>query len=102
MSVQTPDGKRLRSNILGLMYADSTTGQAVVIAQIQDSDGELISDNQVLYPNALGGTGVKADVMLTYRRDGLEQDVILKEQIPAPEAFGMSSATAELDTSPSS
>ncbi len=96
IDVQTPDGKRLRSNILGLMYADSTTGQAVVIAQIQDSDGELISDNQVLYPNALGGTGVKADVMLTYRRDGLEQDVILKEQIPAPEAFGMSSATAEL------
>ena len=57
---QTPDGKRLRSNIIGLAYYDWSSGQSVVIAQIQDSQGELIAANQVLYPNAFAG--VKADV----------------------------------------
>lgn len=40
----TPDGKRLTSNILGLGYYDSSTGQAVLVAQIKDSYGQLISD----------------------------------------------------------
>jgi hypothetical protein len=93
--MQTPDGKRLRSNILGLMYCDSSTGDAVLIAQLQDSEGQLISDNQVLYSDAFDG--VKADVRYTYRRDGLEQDVILREQPPAPEAYGFNPQTTELE-----
>jgi len=95
IDLQTPDGKRLRSNILGLMYYDPATGDAVQIAQIQDSEGGLIATNQVLYPNAFAG--VKADVLYTYRRDGMEQDVILREQLPVPEALGMNSATVELE-----
>jgi len=45
---QMPDGKRLRSNIIGLAYDDRSTGQSVLIAQVQDSQGELIASNQVL------------------------------------------------------
>jgi hypothetical protein len=63
VDMQTPDGKRLRSNILGLMYYDTSTGDAVLIASVQDSEGVLISSNQVLYPNAFAG--VKADVQYT-------------------------------------
>ena len=48
IDMQTPDGKRLRSNILGLMYHDTATDQAVLIAGLQDSTGELVSSNQVL------------------------------------------------------
>jgi hypothetical protein len=92
---QTPDGKRLRSNILGLSYYDSTTGKSVLIAQIQDSSGELISANQVLYPNAF--TGVKADVRYTYKKGGFEQDVILREQPPTPESLGLNSQTTEIE-----
>src|SRR5882724_7853125 len=84
IDMQTPDGKRLRSNILGLMYHDTVTGKSVLIAQIQDSVGELASSNQVVYPNAFAG--VKADVRYTYRRGCFEQDVILREQPPAPES----------------
>ena len=94
IDMQTPDGKRLRSNVLGLMYSDPTTGQAVQIAQLQDSDGQLVADNQVLYTSAF--EGVNADVLFIYRRDGMEQNVILREQLPAPEAYGMNSATTEL------
>lgn len=94
IDMQTPDGKRLRSNVLGLMYVDNATGDAVLIAEVQDSTGELVADNQVLYPNAFDG--VKADVRYTYKREGFEQDIILREQPPAPEEFGMDSATTEL------
>ncbi len=92
---QTPDGKRLVSNIIGLIYYDPATGQSVQIAQIQDSEGQLVADNQVLYTNAFDG--VKADVLLTYRRDGMEQDVVLRAQLPAPETFGLNSRTVELE-----
>jgi hypothetical protein len=92
---QTPDGKRLRSNILGLSYYDNTTGKSVQIALVQDSQGELISDNQVLYPNAFDG--VKADVCYTYRKGSFEQDVILREQPPTPESLGLNSASTELE-----
>ena len=95
IDMQTPDGKRLRSNILGLMYVDTATGDAALIAQIQDSTGELISSNQVLYPNAF--EGVKADVQYTYKRGSFEQDVILREQPPLPDAYGMNPETTELE-----
>jgi len=95
IDLQTPDGKRLLSNILGLGYYDTSSGQSVLIGQIQDSQGELISANQVLYTNAFNG--VKADVRYTYRRGSFEQDVILREQPPAPATLGMNPATTELE-----
>jgi len=96
VDVQTEDGNRLRSNILGLMYVDPATGQAVQIAGIQDSEGELIGNNEVLYPNAF--EGVDADVLYQNRLDGVEQDVILRTQLPAPESIGMvNSPTIELE-----
>jgi parallel beta-helix repeat protein len=95
VDMQTPDGKRLRSNILGLMYVDTATGDAVMIAEVQDSAGELISSNQVLYPNAFDG--VKVDVQYTYKRGSFEQDVILREQPPTPESLGMNPDTTELE-----
>jgi hypothetical protein len=91
---ETADGKRLVINVIGLMYEDATTGQSVQIAEVQDSEGQLISSNQVLYTNAFNG--VKASVRFEYRRDGTEQDIILDAQPPAPEAFGIDSSNAEL------
>ncbi|HSY19510.1 MAG TPA: hypothetical protein VK815_14305 [Candidatus Acidoferrales bacterium] len=95
IDVQEQDGTRLISNILGLAYYDSATGNSVLIAQIQDSTGELIATNQVLFPNAL--SGAQADIRYTYKKSSLEQDVILREQLPTPESFGLSSETTELE-----
>ena len=94
IDLQTPEGKRLRSNVLGLSYYDTATGNNVLIAQIKDTQGELISPNQVLYPDAFAG--VKADVRYTYKRGSFEQDVILREQPPTPESLGLNSATVEI------
>ena len=92
---RTPEGKRLRSNILGLAYSDRSTGQSVLIAQIQDSEGELIAGNQVLYRNAF--EGVKADIRYTYKRGSFEQDVLILEQLATPESYGMKSETTDLE-----
>jgi hypothetical protein len=95
IDLQTQERKRFRSNILGLAYYDSATGNSVLIGQIQDSQGELIGANQVLYPNAF--SGVKADVRYTYQRSQFEQDVILREQPPTPESLGLNSETTEIE-----
>ena len=95
IDLQTPDQKRLRSNILGLMYHDTASDNAVLIAQIQDSTGQLIAPNQVLYPNAF--QGVNADVRYTYKKGSFEQDVILHEQLPSPTTYGMNPATTEVE-----
>src|SRR6267142_4321584 len=89
-----PDGKRLRSHVLGLSYFDAATGKSVLIAELKDSSGSILQPNQVIYSDAF--TDLHADVRYTYRRSGLEQDVILREAPPAPEEFGLDSRTTRL------
>jgi hypothetical protein len=78
-----------------LAYSDGTN--YIIWATLTNSAAELISSNQILYPNALAGPGgVKCDVLYEYRMSGLEADAIFRKQPPAPEAFGMNSANAKL------
>jgi len=101
IDVQAPDGVRLRSTVMGLMYSDAASGQAVQIAALQDSEGELVADhdNEVLYPSALvdTNTGVMADVLYENRLDGMDQSIVLKTQLPDPKVvYGMNPATTYL------
>ncbi len=89
------DGKHLRSHIVGLGFYDTASGQAVLIAELKDSFGLLYPPNHVIYTNAF--TGLRADVRYTYTKAGFEQDVILREQPPAPEAYGLDPATTKLE-----
>ena len=88
----TLDGLQLQSRPLGLSYDDGTN--TVLIAELTNSVGRLISSNQVIYANAF--VGVNADLLYTYRKGGFEQDVIFRQQPPTPEEFGMDSATCRL------
>jgi hypothetical protein len=94
IDLQTPDGKELRSGILGLSYYDTATEKSVLIAEVQDSQGQIVSSNQVVYPNAF--QGLSANVRYCYTRAGLEQDVILLTQLPTPESFGLSATSCVL------
>ena len=80
IDMQTPDGLRLRSHILGLSYFDTDSGRSVLIAEVKDSIGQLIAPNQVLYEDAF--TDFKADVHYTYTKTSFEQDVVLQERPP--------------------
>ena len=46
----TPDGLQLQSRPVGLFYADDTN--SVLIAILTNSVGELVSSNQIVYPDA--------------------------------------------------
>ncbi len=88
----TPDGKHLKSRPLGLSYDDGN--KTVLIAELKNSVGQLVAPNQVIYPDAF--TDFKADLRYTYTKAGFEQDIVLREQPPVPEAYGLDSAKARL------
>ena len=95
INILTPDGKRLRSHVLGLAYTDAQTGQSVLIAQIRDSIGVLVGENRIVYADAF--TELIADIRYTYSLAGVEQDIILRQVPPAPGAFGLNPATTRLE-----
>jgi hypothetical protein len=95
IDMRTPDGKRLRSRVVGLAYTEADTGRSVFIAEAKDSQGVVLGRNQVLYVDAF--QDVKADVRYTTTRSSFEQDVIVREQLPAPETFGLKSETTRLE-----
>lgn len=82
-----PDGKVFRSHPLALYYVDAKDGRYELIARLKDSTGVLTADNEIVYPDAF--TGAKCDVRFRYGRAHFEQDLILRQALPAPEQFGM-------------
>jgi hypothetical protein len=88
----TPDGVQLHSRPMGLSYFDGTN--SVMIAELTNSIGVVSGANQVIYPNAF--TDFKADLVYTYTKAGFEQDIVLREQPPTPESFGLNSQNTRL------
>ena len=91
----TPDGKRMRSSPVGLAYYDAASGQSVWIGGVKESQGAVLGSNQVIYTNAF--SNIVATVRYTVTKAGFEQDIILQEQPPAPEEFGLPSDTTRLE-----
>jgi hypothetical protein len=60
IELQTPEGQWLRSRVWGLAYFDAATGDSVLLAEVKASDGQLVGDNAVVYPDAF--TDFRADV----------------------------------------
>jgi RHS repeat-associated protein len=94
IELQKPDGLWLRSRVWGLAYFDASTGESVLLAEVKESDGQVVGDNVVVYPDAF--TDLRADLRLTYFRSGFEQDVVLRTRPPAPEEFGLNPRTTRL------
>jgi len=91
----TVDGKRFRSEVLGLAYTDAATGKSALIAEPKDCLGE-ISGNKVIYRDAFSGPFV-ADVRYTYTRGNFEQDVVIRQTPPSPADYGLDPATIRLE-----
>jgi hypothetical protein len=90
-----PSGELLRSHVYGLAYFNAATGEAVLIAEVKDTQAWLVAPNQVLYPDAF--TGVEADVRYTYAKNFFEQDIILRQAPPAPADLGWDPADVRLE-----
>lgn len=94
IGLQTPDGQQLSLHLLGLCYADQSSGKSVWIAEVTNSIGQIIGSNQVWYGNAF--SGISGSVSYVNTLQGLEQNVVLEAQPSPPEAYGLSSATSVL------
>jgi len=88
----TPDGIQLQSRPMGISYDDGAKN--VFIAILTNSIGQLVSSNQIIYPNAF--EGLDADLLYTYTKSGLEQNIIIRSMPPSPAASGLNLATTRL------
>jgi len=95
ITLYLPDGRPLRSKIVGLAYTERDTGKSVFISELKDSVGQVVGRNQVVYPDAFDS--IKADVRYTVTQCFFEQDVIIREQLPSPEVMGLNPKTARLE-----
>ncbi len=95
VEIHTPEGIVLKSSVLGLSYFDSLSGQMVTLATTHHSVGELLEPNQIIYRDAFDN--IHADVLYTFRTSGLEQDIIFRENPPAPELFGLLPESTKLE-----
>ena len=89
----TPDGQTLQSQPIGLSYFDGNN--SVLLAEVTNSTGAILpSGNQVIYTNAFAG--LNADLLYTYTKAGMEQDVVIRTQPPDPVALGLNPATTRI------
>jgi hypothetical protein len=95
ISITGADDVTLRAQVVGLAYTDLSTGESVLLATVQNSVGELLPLNQVVYPEAFAG--LRADLRYTYTKQSFEQDVILRENPPAPSTFGLNDQSTVLE-----
>ena len=95
LDIEIRNTVRLRSSVLALGYFDPLNGSRATIGTVHDAAGELIPPNQVIYRNAF--EGLKADVVYTYRRRGVEADIVLREIPPPPEGLGLHPETTRLE-----
>jgi hypothetical protein len=92
ITLTTPEGLQITSQPILLSYESGTN--IIPIASLTNCVGELISSNQIIYPNAFAG--VDADLLYTYHKESFEQDVVFRQQLPPPEQFGLNSADTRL------
>jgi hypothetical protein len=90
-----PEQKEIRTHLIGLSYFDYSQGSNVLIAIPQDRTGTLISSNTVLFSNAFSAA-FRADVRYRLSRSSIEQDVVLVEKPPFPDAWSLNPATTRL------
>ena len=96
--ITMPDAKILATHVVGLTYLDSANGEMVVLGEIKDSIGLLVAPNRVVYPDAF--TGVKADIRITYKISGVEQEIVFTEAPISPAllgANGLNPATTKIE-----
>lgn len=74
-----PDGRLMSSTFRGLYLYDSSTQKRLIVSEITNSIGTLVSSNVVVYSNCF--TTLKGDLVLKVTPAGLAQDVVIRESL---------------------
>ena len=93
VALTLPDGRAVKIKTLGVALT-SLNGDSVWLGEVRDSNG-LLGGNTVVYPDAFDG--LKADIIVKVSVGKYESDVILREQVIAPQTFGFDPATSTLE-----
>jgi hypothetical protein len=91
-----PDGNRFRSNPMGLSFRDLASGQNILIAEVKDCEGQLVSPNVIVFPDVFDK--IRGALKYTYSRHRFEQDVILYENPPLLPDFDPETTVIEMYT----
>jgi hypothetical protein len=94
VTITAPDGKVLSCRVFGLAYYDEASGSNAAIGTLQDSEGAIVAPNCILFTNSF--SNINADILYTYTKAGLSQDIVLRQAPPPPHAFGLSDSNAVL------
>jgi hypothetical protein len=94
VGITTPNNQPLTFRPTWLAYYDTSSGQCVLLATIQDCSGAVQWPDRAIYQNAFAG--LNADVQYVCTRNSLEQNIILQQRPPAPESFGLNPDTTRL------
>jgi hypothetical protein len=92
--ITMPDGETLNGHPIALSVSDAA-GHRAWLGKIKDCEGQVIGDpgNQVIYSGAF--SGIRADVLFTYEINSIEQDIIIRQQIPLPPEIDETTAVVE-------
>src|ERR1700722_2754124 len=94
IALSTADNKTLLSTVCGLTYFDTATGSNILLTRLQDCTATIVGPNVLIYSNAFGN--VLADIRYSYRKAGMSQDVVLRQNLPSPAAYGLNPASTFL------
>lgn len=82
--LRTPEGRRLRSSIVGLNLHNRATGADLFLAEVSpDAEGHLVAPNEIVFSNAF--TGFAADVRILNGKWEIHADVLLNEALDLKE-----------------
>lgn len=90
----TPSNQVLKSTIVGVCFYDTTADTNLLIAGLKDSQGVLVASNQIVYPDAF--LNIHADVFYRNLLQGISQNIIFREQLPSPTAYGLNPDSTEV------
>ena len=74
-----PDSRLMSSTFRGLYLHDSSTGKRLLVSDITNSIGTLVSSNVLVYSNCFAS--LKGDLVLKGTPAGLAQDVVIRESL---------------------
>lgn len=95
ISIQTGPQDGLTLKCIGMAYYSAKAGQSAYIALIKNSLAQQVKNGVFIWADAFAG--VHADIRCQVSLDSVENDVILKEQLPDPIVYGFKEDDVRLE-----
>jgi hypothetical protein len=88
------DGKVFVCKVYGITFYSPELNTNILVASLQDCQGQLVGSNHIYYPNAFNG--LNADLWFSYSPSGIDQDIVIHENPPSPSAYGLNPQTVRM------